>query len=529
MQLPIGYQDFKKLRESNCYYVDKTALLYAFIDQGCYYALARPKGFGKTLLLSTLKYIFEGEKELFKGLDIENKWDWSKKNPVVTLSFDGPFNSSEELEANIEAQIVALNKKYGVEDKKSHYSTLSFRFLNILIHLKKETGRRAVVLVDDHDKPFLDVMDDPKLAQSHREALHGFYGILKQYSEYVEFIFFVGRTVFTQLGIFSGFNILNDVTLFSRCSTICGFTDQELDTVFGEEIKGFDREEIRHWYYGYSWSGEEKVYNPYSVLKLMQKKEFGPWWYEDSKDKSFFERLDTLQWLRTDMDDLYGDSSFAMFEVDRLCVSAWLFQAGYLVPVKERQDSSGADYILGLPNYEVRSSLRADFLQYLSTDVDKTKKDAKVLVEMLGKSDFTGFAKKLQSFLSTISEHCYLSDKSNRNAIQYNLAVVYSGYLPTALHAIEADFEVKRLDYRKAVFFNYPHQVVALVIKVVRGNEDDNRDEDAIMKGEREILKTEGEENFQDSDKPVHLLHAVFGEKGYIGLAHQEVTPSIAT
>ena len=271
-RLPIGIQIFCEMREDNCYYVDKTAYIRRLLDQGKHYFLSRPRRFGKSLFLDTLKELFEGNEPLFEGLYIHDHWDWSVRYPVLRLDFgSGNFDEPGILHKEVMAQLDAVEKETGVE---SPYDTASARFRHIIQMLHSQAGQRVAVLVDEYDKPILDVLDEPEVARANRDFLRGLYATIKSSDAHIKFTFLTGVSKFSKVQLFSGLNNLKDITLDTRYSAICGYTDADLDTVFAPELPGLDREEIRDWYNGYSWRGEEKVYNPFDILLLFDSRAF---------------------------------------------------------------------------------------------------------------------------------------------------------------------------------------------------------------------------------------------------------------
>ena len=268
-RLPIGIQDFRTMREEDFYYVDKTPLVRQLVDDGRYYFLSRPRRFGKSLLLDTLRSLFAGHEVLFQGLGIHGHWDWSVRHPVVRLSFDGKYNDPEDLERSILNQLAIIEHAAGL-DPSSTSGAGPERLQNVLYLLHHTTGQRVVVLVDEYDKPILDVLHDPELATANRDYLRGFYGIIKGSAEHVRFVFVTGVSMFSKVSLFSGLNNLRDISFDPRYATICGYTEDDVDRVFGPELDGLDREEIRTWYNGYRWRGGEQVYNPYDVLLLLR-------------------------------------------------------------------------------------------------------------------------------------------------------------------------------------------------------------------------------------------------------------------
>ena len=239
-RLPIGMQTFRTLREQNCYYVDKTPYIERLLDEGTHYFLSRPRRFGKSLFLDTLK-------ELFAGLHIHECREWSERHPVVRLSFGGgTFRESHLLEANVMEQLAAAERRMGVA---SEYLTAPGRFAYLLEALHRQTGQRVVVLVDEYDKPILDALEEPEVARANRDYLRGLYGVIKDNDAHVRFTFLTGISKFSKVNLFSQLNNLTDITLDPVYSAICGYTEDDLDAVFAPELGGLDREQVREWYH----------------------------------------------------------------------------------------------------------------------------------------------------------------------------------------------------------------------------------------------------------------------------------------
>ena len=264
-RLPIGIQTFRKLRERNCYYVDKTAYIDRLLHEGTHYFLSRPRRFGKSLFLDTLKELFEGNEELFAGLYIHQRHNWTERHPVVRLSFGGGnFKEPGELHEDVMLQLEDLEEEAEIAVRRV---SAPARLRRLLQALHRKTRRRVAVLVDEYDKPILDALvETPEIARANRDYLRGLYGVIKDSDAHVEFTFVTGISKFSKVSLFSQLNNLTDLTLDRRYSAICGYTERDLDTVFAPELGGLDREQVREWYNGYSWRGTEKVYNPYDLL-----------------------------------------------------------------------------------------------------------------------------------------------------------------------------------------------------------------------------------------------------------------------
>ena len=241
--LPIGIQTFREIREKGHYYVDKTTYARRLAERGKHYFLSRPRRFGKSLFLDTLKELFEGSEPLFRGLDVHERWDWSVRRPVLRISFgSGNFNDPDWLREDVATQLDLVEEEAGI---RSGSAAPPARFRRLIAKLHKSAGQRVVVLVDEYDKPILDALGKPEVARANRDFLRGFYGVVKDCDADVEFTFLTGVSKFSKVSLFSGLNNLVDITLEPEYSAICGYTDNDLDTVFAPELPGLDRDEVR--------------------------------------------------------------------------------------------------------------------------------------------------------------------------------------------------------------------------------------------------------------------------------------------
>jgi len=277
-KLPIGIQHFAKIREDDSYYVDKTPFACRLVNEGSYYFLSRPRRFGKSLFVDTLKELFEGNEALFKGLYAENHWDWSVRRPVLRFSFgDGVKAGREHLEVEIQLQLQQHARRLGVEAESQEAGQFSLRALVRASHAAH--GQRVVILVDEYDKPILDYLENTELAQAMRDELSHFYAAIKELDPHLEFVLLTGVSKFSKVNLFSKLNNLTDITLDAPYSAICGYTEADLDCVFAPEVADIDRGKMRRWYNGYTWTGEA-VYNPFDVLLFFRSREYRAYWYE---------------------------------------------------------------------------------------------------------------------------------------------------------------------------------------------------------------------------------------------------------
>ena len=356
-RLPIGIQTFRKLREEDCYYVDKTAYIRRLLDEGTHFFLSRPRRFGKSLFLDTCKELFEGNQPLFEGLDVHDHWDWSVRHPVLRLDFSsGNYQEPDDLRKEVGAQLTALEEEAEVTPRDDNTAAARFRHLMKALH--ERTGQRVAVLVDEYDKPILDALDVPDVARANRDFLRGLYSTVKFSDAHVRFSLLTGVSKFSRVSLFSGLNNLKDITLDPRYSAICGYSDDDIDTVFAPELLGLDGDEIRDWYNGYSWLGEEKVYNPFDILLLFDSREFKAHWFESGTPTFLVETLFKRQVSSLALDDMLGSSDLlSAFDVDHIATEALLFQTGYLTIARPEPRGNRTYYRLGYPNLEVRQSL----------------------------------------------------------------------------------------------------------------------------------------------------------------------------
>ena len=444
-KLPIGIQTFRTIREEGCYYVDKTPWIRRLVEGGTHYFLSRPRRFGKSLFVDTLKELFEGNEALFEGLAIHDDWDWSASHPVLRLDFSrGDYRIPGYVHQNLMAQLEALERRSEVE---SDYSTGPERFSHLLEALHQRTGRRVVVLVDEYDKPILDALDVPEVARANRDYLRGLYSTIKFADAHVRFTFLTGVSKFSKVSLFSGLNNLSDITLDARYSAICGYTDADLDTVFAPEIDGLDREAIREWYNGYCWLGEEKVYNPFDILLLFDHRRFDAWWFETGTPTFLIKTLVERGTVSPSLDGMLGTSALlSKFDVDAMATEALLFQTGYLT-IAGVEDLGGRPlYRLGYPNREVRQSLNESLLEAMLPDAVPRVEQGVRLHRLLAANDFDGLEALFRAFFSGIPH-----DWHRRNDLAryegYWASVFYSHFAAAGLDvAVEDSTSHGRLD-----------------------------------------------------------------------------------
>ncbi|PWQ92044.1 AAA family ATPase, partial [Leucothrix pacifica] len=364
--LPIGIQTLSKIRQGNHYYIDKTELALSLIENGTHYFLSRPRRFGKSLFLDTLKELFEGNQTLFQDLAIHPKWDWSVEYPVLRISFGSEdFLSADGLSNIIDTQLSHFEQRFEVTRQFDHATG---RFADLIVQLHKKFQQPVVVLIDEYDKPILDALQTPEIAKANRDFLRGFYGTIKDYDAHIKFSFLTGVSKFSKVSLFSGLNNLEDITLVPEFSTLCGYTDHDIDSIFAAELDGLDRDEIRRWYNGYNWLGEG-VYNPFDILQFFKHRTFKNYWFETGTPTFLINTLFKRQIPSLTLDNLLSSAAMlSSFDVDQMDTEALLFQTGYLTIKSSQRVGGQTYYTLGYPNQEVFQSLNESLLSAMVKD-----------------------------------------------------------------------------------------------------------------------------------------------------------------
>lgn len=444
-KLPIGVESFSELREYDYYYVDKTHYIMRLLDDGKHFFLSRPRRFGKTLLLDTLKELFEGNKTLFERLSIHDKWDWSQRYPVIRLNFGrGSVRTHEDLQNNIELQLNRLEDEFGLSIRGCKGPE---RLSELILELHKSTGDRVVVLVDEYDKPIVDALNAPEIANTNRDYLHDLYSVIKGCNAQIRFSFITGVSKFTKVSLFSGLNNLIDITIEPNYSSICGYTEKDLETVFAAELPGFEREKIREWYNGYSWRGEDKVYNPFDILFLFRRREFGSYWFETGTPKFLVETLFRRRVSSIDLGGMIASNELlSSFDVDQIAPEALLFQTGYLTIEGTVIREDETFYRLGFPNREVRQGLNQSLLEYMVGGTSLRESHRARFYELLRADNIEGLHEMICSFYASIPFEWFMkNDIANYEG--YYVSVFFGYFVGLGLDvAVEDRSHFGRID-----------------------------------------------------------------------------------
>ncbi|GIX42985.1 MAG: ATPase AAA [Leptospiraceae bacterium] len=424
-QLPIGISSFEKIRGGNYYYVDKSIFIEKLVRNGTYYFLSRPRRFGKSLLVDTLKQAFLGRKELFEGLYLEKNWDWGKKYPVIHIDFGGGvIHNAEDLKERI-VTLLERNQeslKISCEHKKDFRRCIE----ELIFQAYEKYKAPVVVLVDEYDKPILDRIEDREKAIEIREVLKDFYSVLKPLDAYLKFVFLTGVSRFSKVSIFSGLNQINDITIDEKFSTICGYTQEEFEEVFKDRLLDVDIEEIKKWYNGYNWLGD-KVYNPFDILLFLDKKLYRPYWFETGtptflvklilQNKYYIPKLESLK---------AGEEILSNLDIDYINVENILFQTGYLTIKEVKRLTEKTFYELTYPNLEVKISLNNLYLNNIFNILSEKDELQIGIIESLENNDIDSIRNILYSFFSSIPLDWY-----RRNEIDS-----YEGFYASVVYAL---------------------------------------------------------------------------------------------
>ena len=420
MKYPIGIQEFEKIINGGYVYVDKTALIYRLVKEGSIYFLSRPRRFGKSLLVSTLEAYFQGKKELFKGLAIdEQEKEWAEY-PVFHLSFGGEnFIIPGSLEKKIEDALSGWEETYGTHP---NYTSPGNRFQYVLKAAHQKYGKRAVVLIDEYDKPLLDVLDtgysmtiegkERLLEEHHRNILKGLYSVFKEADANLQFVLLTGVTKFSQVSVFSGFNQPSDISLDAQYGALCGITEEELYHYFQEPIEALSRkhkctiddmkERLKRQYDGYHFSEDlTDIYNPFSILNAFAKMRIADYWFATGTPTYLIRLLNHTQENLNELTGKYYDpSEFIDYKADVEKPLPMIYQSGYLT-IKDC-DIDMNTYLLDFPNNEVKKG----FVTMVANDYLETRQATgtwvRDIVDSLKRGDLEQFRKRLTSFLADI-------------------------------------------------------------------------------------------------------------------------------
>ncbi|MDR2544301.1 MAG: AAA family ATPase, partial [Methanobrevibacter sp.] len=425
-RLSLGLSEFDNIVKENKIYVDKTRFIKKMMDQGRkYYFLSRPRRFGKTLLVSTLESFFQGKKNLFKDTYIHDNWeDWSEY-PIIRISMSNILNTTpQKLENGILSKLDFIASIHDIELDKTDDYVSKFSKLIYKIH-KNNEEKDVIVLIDEYDAPIIDNLSNTSLEDENRRILQNFYNVLKNSEEYIKFVFITGINKFTKTSIFSKFNNLKELSLNDDYSTICGITHQELEDNYHEHIQNIADEnnytykeamnKFNHFYDGYSWDGENNVFNPYSTLNALDERKFLSFWFstgtptfiaEIFKNKKVTEDYTKPVILKhTDLDAI---------DPNNINETTFLFQSGYLTIDEKIFENDEMYYKLKIPNFEVEQAYVDNLKKlYLNEFKDKYTNIREKLWDDINKGRCDNLANRLQDDININPSYLNIGAKEN--------------------------------------------------------------------------------------------------------------------
>jgi hypothetical protein len=429
-KLPVGIQTFSKIIEDDYLYIDKTELARSVIERYQYIFLSRPRRFGKSLFLDTLKNIFEGKRELFQGLLIEEQWNWEVTYPVIKISFSGGIHSKDDLEEDL-VQILNSNEKR-LALKCENKSKAKYFFAELIQQAFQKYQQKVVILIDEYDKPILDNIENIPEALIIRDGMRDFYTKIKENDEYLRFAFLAGVSKFSKVSLFSGLNNLEDISLNPDYGNVCGYTQRDVDTSFAPYLEGVDMEEVKRWYNGYNFLGD-KVYNPYDILLFIKNKcVFDNYWFETGTPRFLIELIKKNSYFIPDFLNMNVDKSLInSFDIENLNLETILFQTGYLTIKRLLPSGMGVGYELGFPNKEVQIS----FNEYILRSMTSSSKKELIRHELLDIIN-TGDVGRLEDVIRRLFSSIAYNNFTN------NYIESYEGFYASVLYAYFASIGV---------------------------------------------------------------------------------------
>ena len=493
-KLPLGIQTFEKIRTDNYIYIDKTKIAFELITKNSYIFLSRPRRFGKSLFMDTIHNIYEGKQEYFKDLYIYDKWDWETTYPVIKISFAGIFEDKKSTKNIIKSILDDNKKRLNLEFENS--DDISIYFKQLIQQANEKYNQRVVVLVDEYDKPILDNIEKIEIAKEIRDILKGFYTQIKDNDQFIKFTMLTGVSKFSKVSIFSGLNNLTDISLDEDYGSICGYTQNDLETVFKEHLKDVNMDELKSWYNGYNFLGE-KVYNPYDILLFLQnKKQYANYWFKTGTPSFLINLIKQNKYFVPRMKYLKVEEEIIdSFDIENLSLETIMFQSGYLTINEVIHKRDRYYYLLDFPNKEVRLS----FYDYL---LQKFVSNEKIDISDLLYDIFEdGNLKELENTIKRLFSSIAYNNFTNNDIENYEgfyASVIYSYFASLGLELIAEDITNKgRID----LTLKFQNKIYIFEFKVTKG--------DPLA----QIKEKKYYEKYLDSKNEVYIIGIVFDPK----------------
>ncbi len=451
---PVGLQDFEKIIAENFVYIDKTKYILDLTKGGGYYFLSRPRRFGKSMLTTTMQALFEGKKQLFTGLYVEDKWNWEVTYPVIRISFAEIGFQSMGLDESIRKELVRHGDIFEISFE-SHFIDQMFREL---IQKLSASHGKVVVLIDEYDKPIIHYLGvDIAQALENRNTMKNFYSILKEADPYLKMVFITGISKFTKVSIFSDLNNLADLTVDHRFAGICGITQDELESNFVEELKKEDKAKIKEWYNGYTWDMKTWVYNPFSLINFFSSGMYNSYWFESGTPTFVINLLKSKKQYNFESREA-SLLRLSSFDIEKIETLPLMFQTGYLT--LSAYDEIGEIYTLNFPNREVEKAFNEMLLDVFMENSDSI--GGIVLVNKLRISLLNENFDNVKSIINTLFKSLPYTIWQNENESFFHAIL----HLTFKLLGIYVQSEVLTTDGRIDSIIHFVDKIYCIEIKL---------------------------------------------------------------
>jgi hypothetical protein len=440
--LPVGYSSLQSIRDYGCIYVDKTKFIYQLIAEGKYYFLSRPRRFGKSLLVDTIKQLFLGNSELFEGLFVYNNWDWNSSYPVIHIDFSIGDNLTKPI---LEEKILNTLDNYANSYQINLTSiSISERFYELIYKLYEKERKQVVILIDEYDKPMLDVLTKSELCQEMRAILRSLYSVIKGCDEYIRFAFITGVSKFSKVSVFSGLNNIEDISLNHKYADICGYTQHDIEHVFDEYILDgkVDLDQLRIWYNGYNFNGvdSQKVYNPFDIMLFFKNNyTYDVYWFETGSPKFLLDVIQHQQYYIPNLENvILSKLDLNKFDIDNMDIISLLYQTGYLTIKNMVKLGVNIGYRLSYPNLEVKSSFTHILLDLGVSSLSYKNALYSRFANILSSNNYDDLGSIIASHFASIPHDWYRHNEMGRFEGFY-CSIVYSYFCALGYDVIAED------------------------------------------------------------------------------------------
>ena len=487
-KLPIGIHTFSKIIEGDYLYIDKTKEAYEILCSYQYVFLSRPRRFGKSLFLTTLQAIFEGRKELFKGLYIYDRYDF-EPYPVIRIHWSGNFTSEFNVQSEVQSALSWNAECLGITLDKVLSPSAQFDML--IKETYNKYNKPVVILIDEYDKPILDNINDTTMRNYARTMLKGIYEHIKYNDEYVKFAFLTGVSKFSKVSIFSGLNNLVDISLQPEYGNICGYAQTDLETVFQPYMKGVDMEKVKRWYDGYNFL-KDNVYNPFDILNFCANgKTYKNYWFESGTPSFLINLIKEKRFFPPDLHTIkVGEEILQSFDIDNIELVVLLYQTGYLTIKEAVTVRDGLYYQLRIPNFEVQKSLNEEILNTLTPSIIEKTKMQDNLYAALEQADLETFKDHLITAFAHIPYHNY----SNNYIANYE--GFYASIIYTYLYSLNMPFIAEDCTNQGRIDMSIVVENKVYIIEFKMGAGD----------GIAQIMEKKYYEKYQNQGKHIYLI-----------------------